>query len=491
MPSLPFGELAPDRVDLDPGMIDVRNAVPGPSGYLPFRELVIATNALGNRPRGAIQANDQSSTVFQYAGDSTKLYQNVAGVWTDKSKVGGYTTGTGESWEFLAWKNKMLAVNYSDAPQSITFGGGSFADLTAALRARHICAVRDFVVMANTFDGVDGDVPSRVRWSAFNDETSWTVSASTLSDYQDLKVNKIQRIFGGEYGIIFQQDRVWRMLFVGAPVVFQFDEVLSGVGLIAPGAAVQDGETIYFLSGKGFFALESGTRATPIGAGRVDDFVRNDLDQSNLSRISSIADPSSKRVFWAYPGAGNVSGRPNRILVYDRAQDRWSIIDQELELLWAAGGTAITLDAAASTGDPLDIDDPAADISFDDPRWVGGAPFLAAFDSTFASGSFSGSTREATFKTKEYALADGARTQLNGFRSLVQGGSVTAYVGTRNSLFEDVSFSDALTPRAEDRFTSRENARYHRFWLQVSGEWQHAIGIEIGRYDLRSGGMRG
>src|SRR4029077_7241722 len=260
----------------------------------------------------------------------------------------------------------------------------------------------------------------------------------------DLKVNKIQRIFGGEYGVILQQDRVWRMLFVGAPVVFQFGDVLSGVGLIAPGAAVQDGETIYFLSTKGFFALESGTQATPIGDGRVDNFVRNDLDQSNLHRMSATADTNSKRVFWAYPGAGNTSGRPNRILVYDRTRDRWAIMDQDVELLWTAGGSSIDLDAAASTGEPLDIDDPDADISFDDPRWMGGAPFLAAFDSTFASGSFSGSVREAMFKTKEYALADGARTQLNGFRSLVQGGSVTAYVGTRNSLFENVSFSDAL-----------------------------------------------
>ena len=438
-----------------------------------------------------MQARDENGEVFQYAGDTAKLYENVDGTWTDRSKVGGYATGS-EVWEFAPWKNKVLATNFNDNPQAITMGATAFADLTTALKGRHIAVVRDFVVLANTFDGVDGDVPSRVRWSAFEDETDWTVSPSTLSGYQDLKVNKVERVFGGEYGVILQQDRVWRMTFAGAPTVWQFDEVVPGIGVIAPGAAAQDGEIIYFLSSKGFFALDRGTQATPIGIGRVDEFIRKDMDLDNIDRITTVADPHSKRVYWSYAGADNDGGRPNRIIIYDRAQDRWSLIDQDVELLWSGGGTGISLDAAASVGDPENLDDMATDVSFDDPRWVGGAPFIAAFSQDFGSGSFSGSVRDATLTTKEYAFGGGdGRAQLNGFRALIQGGLVTAQVGTRNSLAEDVTFGSILNARPEQRFTTRANARYHRFLLTLSGEWQHAIGVEIGRNDLRSGGMRG
>ena len=198
MPSLPFGDLAPDRADLDPGMIDVRNCLPGPSGYLPFRDLVLATNQLAARPRGAVQARDANGDVYQYAGDATKLYENVDGVWTDRSIAGGYGSGAGEIWEFVAWKNKILATNFTNNPQSITFGAANFGNLTTALKGRHIAVVRDFIVLANTFDVVDGSVPARVRWSAFNDETDWTVSPATLADFQDLKVSKVERVFGGE-----------------------------------------------------------------------------------------------------------------------------------------------------------------------------------------------------------------------------------------------------------------------------------------------------
>ena len=491
MPAFQFGELAPDQADLGDGMVNVRNVLPGPSGYLPFRTLVAATDELDLRPRGAIQARDQSGEVFQYAGDESKLYQNVDGVWT---AVGtGYSTGTNEAWEFANWKNKIIATNFSDDMQVIDFGGVAFADLTAEAtrpKARHIAAVRDFVVVGNTFDTVDGDVPSRVRWCGFNDETTWEVSPVTLSDYQDLKTSKVERIFGGEYAVILQPDKVWRMTFAGAPVVWQFDEVLPGIGVIAPGAAAQDGEVIYFLSSKGFFALERGTAATPIGIGRVDEFVRRDLDLGYLHRMSTVADPHSKRVFWGYPGTGNVGGRPNRIMVYDRAQNRWSIIDQEHELLWSGGGTGVTLDSPAAIGDPLNIDDPDADVSFDDPRWVGGAPFISAFDANFAAGAFNGPVRDGLLLTKEFVFSEG-RTQLNGFRARIQGGTVTARVGTRNSLGENVVYGPVLTARPEQRFTTRANARYHHFELTLSGEWQHAIGLEIGKNDLRSGGVRG
>src|SRR5690606_8482560 len=154
-------------------------------------------------------------------------------------------------WQFVSWKNKVLATNFNDNPQQITFGAGNFSNLTTAFKARHITTIRDFVVVANTSDATDGLVPSRVRWSAFNDETDWTVSPSTLSDFNDLKIAPVIRILGGEYGIICQRNSIWRMTFVGAPIVFQFDEVLPGFGPIATGAIAQDGDLAYFLSDRG------------------------------------------------------------------------------------------------------------------------------------------------------------------------------------------------------------------------------------------------
>src|SRR5690606_20449628 len=83
--------------------------------------------------------------------------------WTDVSRYGGYTTLDGEAWEFVQWKNRVLATNFNDWPQFIDFGGAEFDDLTSDLRGRHIAVVRDHVVFCNTWDPVDGEVPERVQ----------------------------------------------------------------------------------------------------------------------------------------------------------------------------------------------------------------------------------------------------------------------------------------------------------------------------------------
>ena len=598
MTIVPFGELLLDRADFkNPGALQAINAVPSASGYEPVQSLSVISDALGARPRGAIQARDKNLTVFQYAGDATKLYQFSDQTWSDVSN-GTYTTGSEENWEFVKWKNKILATNFSDDPQSITFGDANFADLVTTFTARHIAVINNFVVVGNLNDDSDGLVPNRVKWSHFNDETSWTVSAANLSDIQDLATGgAIQKIVGGEFGVVLTRKSVWRMSFAGAPTVFEFDEVLPGIGTLSPGSVVRDGDIVYFLSDKGFFALVNGTQATPIGANKIDQFVLNELDQSNLHRISGVADPNSKRIYWALPLSGNTSGRPNKIVVFDSSLGRWSIIEDEIELLWSAGGTGFTLDglddfmlgselvtngafaadtdwtkgtgwtisggtATHGTGTASDIEQSISvtentyyrvsvtttgitagsvtpkvggtsgtaittnttttetircgsgslieftatsdfdgdlddvtvkeisdlddmSLSLDSSAFVGGAPELSAFDTDFKHGFFNGDNMTATLTTKEVEIHEGNRTHLNAFRPLVDGGTVTAKVGTRNRQTDEPTFGSSLTQSSSGRFTCRENARFHRFQLSITGEWNHAIGVQVIQREAR------
>lgn len=485
---IPFGEWLPDQASLgNPGVITATNVFPFASGYLPVPALQTVTDALDARPRGAIQARDKDLNVKQYAGDAAKLYENLDNVWTDRSKADGYSTASEECWEFVAWKNKVLAVNFSDHPQQLAFGGTTFSDLTTDFKARHITTIKDFVVAANTSDTTDGNVPSRVRWSAFNDETDWTVSASTLSDFQDLQTAPVLRIFGGEFGVILQSASVWRMTFVGAPVVFQFDNVVPGIGTIASGAAAQDGDSVFFLSAKGFYELVNGTEARPIGVNKVDEFILNDLNQNFLFRISAVADPASNRVFWAYPGADSVNGRPNRIVVYDRSLQRWALIEDEVELLWQAAGTGFTLEGLDNISSSLDALTPSLDSS----AWIGGAEGLGVFDDTFKSGFLTGDAMTATIESREAEFNPGGRTQLNAFRPHIEGGTTTAQVGTRNRLSDSVTFGSSLSESSTGRFETRSQAVFHRFKVTISGAWTAALGVIVDRKDIRRAGGRG
>lgn len=491
MPVIPFNDFLPDAADLgNPGAILVKNALPGPTGYKPFPAPVVQTGATTARPRGALSLKDKDGNVFQFAGDETKLYQLSGATWNDVSVGGGYATGSEESWELIGWKNKVLATNFSNDPQQITMGAANFSALTTAFKCRHLAAIGNFVVAANTSDATDGSVPNRVRWSAFDDETDWTVSATTLSDFRDLqRGGGVAAVVGGEFGVVVLDRSTWRMTFVGAPTVFQFDEVIPDLGALVPRSVVRLADTVYFLSELGFIALQGGSRPTLIGSGKIDKFIFQDIDEAFLFRWSAVADVRSGRVFWIYPGAGNTAGRPNKMLVYDRGLDKWTPAEIEAELLWRGAASGFDLDTT-DTSDPTDSELDSISPSLDSPIYKGGQPQLAMFDQDFKSNFFAGLPLTAEFETRESEFNRGRKTRFNAFRSLVDGGTVTAQIGARDRQSDPVSFGPVLSERSSGRFTPRSHARYHRARLTVSGDWKDAIGIQVEREDARPGGRR-
>lgn len=494
MPTVRFGPWTPDGAAFqNPGLLTATNALPGINSYRPVQSLQSTSTALAGRPRGAIAVKDSNNVLQAYAGDAAALYRLVGSTWTDATRLvgGAYTTGETEVWEFVRWAGKVLAVNWNDDPQQITIGDANFTELTTAFRARHVGVVRDFVVVGNTFDASDGNRIDRIRWSAINDETDWTVSPVTLSDFRDLRVGgPVQKIVGGEFGVIVSESAVHRMSFTGTQTVFQLDEVLSDIGAIAPGTVSRIADTVYFWSERGFVALRAGTQVRLIGANKVDEFARADLDTNNLHRISANAARRSGLVMWAYPGAGNSGGLPNKILVYDTKTDQWSLIEEDVELLWNVGSVGLTLEELNAISPTLE----GLPASLDSERWKGGSIQLAAFLPDFTHGFFSGSPMAATFDTGDIEIHGGARTTLNGFRPMVAGGVVTAQVaghGQPNKPADQAMFGPALTLSSTGRFTPRSNARFHRFRLKVSGEWSDAIGIQVDRHDAKRGELRG
>src|SRR4029077_2402588 len=117
----------------------------------------------------------------------------------------------------------------------------------------------------NISDSVVG--VQRVRWSAINNANSWTADPTTLAGYQDLlgEGGWIQKIVGGEQGgYVIQEHAIWRMTFVGSPLIFQFDKVKTGIGAYAPQSVVSFQGMIFFLANDGFYMFD-GSNIIPIG----------------------------------------------------------------------------------------------------------------------------------------------------------------------------------------------------------------------------------
>ena len=489
--NIPFGKMLPDRAAFrSEGIILAKNVVPHePGSYGPFRELSEVSNAITARCYGGTSMRDQNNNVFIYVGDSSALYENASGTFSDQSKVGGYTLLVDDVWEFASWykNDKVIATNYNDPVQVIGTGLGgttNFADLftsTAKPKAKHIAVIGNFLMLGNTNDTSDGIRPSRVWWSGFGDELDMDPDAATQCDYEDLASGGwVQRIIGGtEYGLIFQTDMVRTARYAGSGVVFELLPINNAPGTPIPNSVIAHKGRVFYIAEDGFYAFNGGA-VEPIGTSQIDHYFWDQFDINNKRSVSAAIDPVKKIVCWGFAGSGSVGGLPNRILMYKWDEGRWAEAEVDHEILLRTETQGYTLDGLDALGTNID-DSGVFNVSLDADKWRGGSLRFGAMTDTHKMAFFTGATRRATIETGDIQPRDGSRWQVHGVRPLIDGGSANVSVASRTKLASAVSYGVSTAMNAEGLCQVRREGRYNRFRVSLTSSmsWNHIQGIQI------------
>lgn len=370
MPVLSFAEYRPDVSDYEGNSSrNITNVLPRGDGYGPFCQPSIFTQALPGTCRGAFLARKNDGTVAIFAGTTTKLYLLNAGTgtWTDVSRSGGTynTLGNQANWTFAQFNNFVFATQASDKLQHYDLTSSTaFVDPADSNtpQAAYVTVVNSFLVLT----GIANPNVYRIQWSGLNDvssSSSFTAGVNS-SDFQDLADGGlVLGAAGGEYGVIFQQQIIRRLLYSpGSPFVFQIDRIAIQDGLAAPYSLILGGNNIFWLSPLGFRMLPPGGVPTPIGKERVDRTFLADYDPSQPQLVIGANDPSESRIYWAYKSLGNGSLYCDKMLQYDWALDRWSLINgggftgvQYITQLAAPSATLEGIDAAYGQGNQFVI----------------------------------------------------------------------------------------------------------------------------------------
>jgi len=481
-----FGDLQADLPTYkNSGALKVDNVIPLQKGYqaLPGFQ-ALTTSGLTNAAVGLFTSFSASGST-NYAGDRSKLYQmNSSLVFIDKSKAGGYSNSVTENardfWAFTQFGTNIIATNFADNIQKFDEGTDSaFSDLVA-LKAKYIAVIRDFVVAGYTTES-STTYNQRVKWSGINDSSTWTPSQSTQSGFQDIvgSHGNIQAIVGGESaGVIFMEKAIYRMSYVGVPLIFQFDKIADNIGAFAPKSVASYGNQVFFLAQDGFYKLTGGQQLTPIGNGKVNNFFFDDLS-SNLDGITSAIDPNNSIVVWSYRGGGADGTTNNKFLIYNYAVDKWSTgSGLDLEFVASASQEAFT------TLESLDVLGNLDNLtrSLDSYYYGEGIVGLAGFNSEHKFGKFLATSLSATVDTTEFEGAENKRSTLINCRPIVDGTSnttVTVTPITRNSQLDTISVGDAVSTNDSGACPLRSTSRYHRVRVNVTGNFNTLSGVDI------------
>lgn len=488
-----FGSWCPDKPDLLNGGVTVAHNVTATIGnaqggvtYRPLkRSSVYSATSLPTRPLGSIVGQDKFGTAKVYCGTTAGLYKvNASKAWQNISKAGGYTTAAGERWNFTEYANFQVGCNYSNYLQYIDMNiDTQWADLTTLVQARRITTIKDFIVVGNTYDALDGDVPFRVRWSAIGNPYDWNFSIQTQSDFQDIiGGGSVQAVVGGEAGTIMLQRSIWKMTYVGSPLVFQFDEIVKGKGCSIPESVIPVEGKIYFFSDDGFYSFDGGG-LTPIGLGQVDKYFLDSVDMSQTEYMTVAVDPQEKLIYWSYVSNDALDGKPDKVLIFNYQTGVWTDAEATCTFIFNSMSLPYSIEDLDVFGTIEQV--PA---SFDSPIWAGGVAMLWGMDTAGKIYVFGGENLQATIETQEQYLIQslgnvrGERTNVLGARPLFHGGGGTAQVavGSRSLSNAEVSWTPLISTHRETGWAyCRVQNRYHRFRMTLTGDWTQAMALQI------------
>jgi len=466
-----------------------RNVYPTKTGYGPMPSLSQVTNTPlpgGEKCLGACFARTDGG-YFLFAGTKTRLYKYNSGTsaWDDVSRAAGgaYNVPDGDYWSFAQFGNTLIACNIQDVPQAgpvDTLGPGNrFTALAGSPpQARYVTVVGDFVVL-----GCLSANNRKVRNSAINDATGWTVGVNLCDEQEFADGGRVTGIAGGEFGYVMQETSIRRMIFQpGSDTAFRFERVEKEHGAAAGYAVVATINAVFFISNDGFYSFgESGL--VPIGAQRVNRWFRANSDSARFFSVIAFTDPYAPRIYWAFYNAAG-SANFDRLLIYDWQLDRWSWSDAGA-MFWATSVTSgLSLEALDSFGSI----DTGVPYSLDSRVWEGGRPVIGALDIAGRLAFLEGAAPlDATLATAPLQLNPGARANVGSVMPIgvFNGASLAVRAGRRERTQDPVSYTAAVTPSARSGIARlKASGRFHEIEqtiTQASGTpWTHAQGLDIG-----------
>src|SRR6056300_484569 len=115
--------------------------------------------------------------------------------------------------------------------------------------------------------------------------------------------------------LVWTDNALYTMKFVGAPFTFGFEQVGTNCGLIGKNAAIEIDGVAYWMGNNGFFSFDGTVNTLPCS---VEDYVYDDVDTTKGQQVAAGINNLFTEVTWWYPTSGSEFN--NRYVVYNYGQ---------------------------------------------------------------------------------------------------------------------------------------------------------------------------
>jgi hypothetical protein len=414
-------------------------------------------------------------TLLTYVSTDGGIYALEAGEWVRKFADSSPLDST----RVLLDYGPMM---YALFGRKLVFGsisGGltsEFEAVEGAPMASVMGVVRDFLVLGRCDEFDNG-----IHWSAIDNPTNWPAIGTDEAQYvqSDRQIfpvgGRVQAIVGGVGGVdglVFLEDAIQRMTYVGTPYIFQFDPVDRDRGLLAPHSPVVAGALCFYLSEDGW-RVTDGSTVRGIGVERIDKWFFDTCDQARIVEIRGVHDTQNRLALWTFPTPTAPKGVHDAVLVYNYAVDKWSYALLNTETIFTDYTRGLSLEELDKYGVLSNL--PFS--SLDDAALKPGRLGVFAVTDGHRLANISGPSLEAVIDTAEQG---GDRVFLHGFRPLVDSGAAEAMPLYR-SRQQDARRGGKYSKQMRDGVCYQHLSSVYlaaRVRIPAGQNWKAAVGVE-------------
>lgn len=304
-----------------------------------YFKLITSTTATGN----ASSSISSSFTFLLNAGSQTQVEDLGYGtyLWNEPRSSLGAGTGWGtpasvgqgfavlpRNWSLSQWGEDLIACPRGGQIYVWSENGGTGQRATVITSCpsqntialvspldRHMIALGTLTT-TSVFD------PLLVRWSDAENYNQWITSITNTAGEQRLGDGSkiIGAINSKNQILVWTDNSLYSMAFVGVPFIFQFQQIGTNCGLVGMHSAVEADGRAFWMSNKDFYYYEGGAVKTlPC---TVNAYIFENLNSSYTDKVFCGFNTEFTEITWLYPSSN--STECDSYVIYSPLENWWS-----------------------------------------------------------------------------------------------------------------------------------------------------------------------
>ena len=242
----------------------------------------------------------------------------------DSIVIAGNSVGSLNGTYTITTVPTQTTFTYANAGTNATGTGGTANAITA-----NQCPINNTGVIVTTerhavLIGAGGNT-RRVAWSDSEDYTNWNFAdATNTAGFLDLDTSsKITMCASVRDGIlIWTEEEVWIMRYIGAPFIYNIERIGFNCGLIAPRAFATFAGRCVWMARDSFYIYDNGVvKSLPCDVG---SYVFGNIDPfAGVLYTNGSDNGTFPEVWFWYPTTDELT--PNKYVIYNYAEGWWSL----------------------------------------------------------------------------------------------------------------------------------------------------------------------